>query len=154
MNKAFYTFIAVLIVLSMAIAIVLLNPELRTKTKDQLTGGRKSLATETAPIFNDNRIFKVSKVKEKDRLYIEIFFTSKNEISLLQKIELPDSRNAFFTFQGEAKALALTNIDKDPILEIIAPTFDKEMLAHLNVYKWNKILNQFELVSSSESLEQ
>ena len=53
-------------------------------------------------------------------------------------IPLPDHKDGFFLYQGEATNLALEDVDGDQQLDIIAPSYDNNLVARLNVYSYDQ----------------
>jgi hypothetical protein len=106
---------------------------------------RTVLSTVSGRIMDDGKITKVVKLKTKDGIFLEIYHGDKSLKPLISKIKLPDARDAYFIFQGQSTNLALEDLDGDNKLEILVPSFDKNLVAHLNVYKFNKKSNTFEL---------
>ena len=45
--------------------------------------------------------------------------------------------------KGQATNLALKDIDGDNSMEIIVPTYDSNLVAHLNVYKYDPFSRRF-----------
>ncbi len=88
---------------------------------------------------------RVAKVLTHEGIFLEIFGPLENGIEpLVDRIRLPDRRDAFFQFQGRATNLALQDLDGDHIFEIIAPTYDDSLVPHLNIYHYNRASGHFE----------
>jgi len=68
--------------------------------------------------------------------------------NLLAKITLPEKRDGYFQLKGNATNLGLVDVDGDSILEIIAPTFDDQMVARLNIYKFNADTKGFDRMNA------
>lgn len=64
--------------------------------------------------------------------------------SVIDRIKIPGEYDGFFDFYGQASQLAIMDVDEDGQLELVAPTFDKQLIAHLNVFKFNPTSRQFE----------
>lgn len=91
----------------------------------------------------------VLKIQTRDTLTLEIYGDENPETStLIVKITLPEKRDAYFSLKGNATNLGLSDIDDDGTLEILAPTFDDQMVARLNIYKFNPETKTFERVTA------
>lgn len=87
----------------------------------------------------------IAKIRTTDALFLEIYeLLPGGGSKLIKKIDLPDSRDGYFSFNGRATNLAVDDINDDGELEILAPTFDNNLVGHLNVYSLDAELNSFE----------
>ncbi|MDE0092570.1 MAG: hypothetical protein OXN83_04725, partial [Oligoflexia bacterium] len=89
---------------------------------------------------------RVLKVKRNDKIYLE-FLSKKadNSYWLINTVELRGNREAYFDYWGEPSSLLLLDDDGDGVLDIVAPTFDKFFLPHINWVVYNEETDQFEL---------
>lgn len=80
----------------------------------------------------------VLKVQTADSLALEIFLADKTaaRASFLKRIVLPEKRDGYFNFRGNSANLVMSDIDGDQIIDIIAPTFDDNLMPRLNVFKY------------------
>ena len=62
---------------------------------------------------------------------------------------IPHPYNGFFEYRGDSVHLAIGDVDGDGVMEIMAPTFDKNLTPHLNVYYYDKNINTFDRKKSS-----
>ncbi|MEZ4870891.1 MAG: hypothetical protein R2827_01335 [Bdellovibrionales bacterium] len=53
-------------------------------------------------------------------------------------------------FRGQSTNLAVDDVNGDNIPEIIAPSFDKHLVAHMNVFSYNPVTKKFENITSSQ----
>lgn len=122
-------------------------PAFRTKTRMVFQSSEhKVLSTLKKDFFQDGRIITFAKVKTPDGLYVEVYETSKEGVQKnIDRILLPDTNDGFFHFHGQATNLALEDIDGDHQFEVLAPTYDANQVAHLNIYKYNLSTKKFEV---------
>ena len=66
--------------------------------------------------------------------------------TLIASTKLPDKKDGYFTFNGDVTNLAVDDIDNDKKSEILATTFDNDLVAHLNVYRYVPGQKELELV--------
>jgi hypothetical protein len=87
----------------------------------------------------------VVKVQTADTIALEIFENDGNEgkLKFVKRIVLPEKRDAYFNFRGNATNLVVTDVDNDGELEIVAPTFDQNLVPRLNVYKFDSSVHDF-----------
>ncbi|MBC7370741.1 MAG: hypothetical protein H7326_04195 [Bdellovibrionaceae bacterium] len=91
----------------------------------------------------------VLKIQTRENLVLEIYSEENPETStIMAKIPLPEKRDAYFSLKGNATNLGLADIDDDGTLEILVPTFDEQMVARLNIYKFNVEARTFERVTA------
>ena len=124
-----------------------IHPELREMVRFQFspTPYRRVLATVSGDLLNSSKDFKVIKIKSHEGLFIEIYEEFQNNTRpIFARIKLPDKRDGYFHFQGQATNLALDDLDGDQFLEVIAPSFDDNFQAHLNVFRYNQATHSYE----------
>lgn len=106
--------------------------------KSFFSSDRKVLSKITGNLTGGIDTFDIIKVRESNIITVEIYRqTEASDVKLLHKIQLPFENDGYFLFHNSSTNLALTDIDGDKLPEIIAPTFDKTLSAHLNVVKYN-----------------
>lgn len=89
---------------------------------------------------------RVVKVATHEGLFLEIYGMPKDGLEpLIDRVKLPDKRDAFFQFKGRATNLALQDMDGDQVYEIIAPTYDDALVPHINIYRYNSANAHFEV---------
>jgi len=137
-----------LFVISLFALIVASVPELKEMAQSSVRKSefRHILSVASGDLLSNGSNVKVVKVKTQHGLFLEVYGASENfNRPLLERILLPDKTDGYFHFRGQATNLALDDIDGDNKLEIIAPSFDRDLIAHLNVYKYNQETKRFEL---------
>jgi hypothetical protein len=85
------------------------------------------------------------KIQTADTLSLEVFESDgdSQKMKFFKRIVLPETRDAYFNFHGNATNLALTDVDGDGSMEIVAPTFDENLIPRLNVYKYDSERQDF-----------
>lgn len=137
-----------MMILSMAIAF---HSGLRYEIRSALNlNQRVVLSTITGSITGDGVMSKVVKVRADDQIYIEVYQLYDHGQELLSKMAIPDVHDGYFHIKGESTNLMLNDVDGDQIPEIIAPSFDKDLVAHLNIYKFDKNSGSFYLYTKKE----
>jgi hypothetical protein len=130
----------------LALIAVVLHPDLRKGVRSQvMTEERLILSSVIGKILkNDHQPFKVLKVKKGNQIFLEIYSLLRDGRSpIIGKLLLEDVKDGFFNFSGEATNLVLKDVDGDENMEILAPTFDGNLAAKLNVFKFNQETGQF-----------
>ncbi|MFP5518323.1 MAG: hypothetical protein ACLGGX_00340 [Bdellovibrionia bacterium] len=142
----------VLALLALSATTVAVVPSLRSQAKLWLQSDNRTLVAKAQGMLTfEGPGITVLKVKQADGLFIEIYKNQNSDESiqeLMAKFKLPEDKDAHFTFQGNATNLALGDLDADGILEIMAPTFDDEMVARLHIYKYNAESQTFDRMNS------
>lgn len=111
---------------------------------------RVVLSTVTGNITQDGILSKVIKVRSENKIFIEVYQLGANGQELISKLPIPHSHDGYFHLRGESSNLILNDVDGDSIPEIVAPSFDHNMVAHLNVYKYDRESNSFYLMTKKE----
>ncbi len=131
---------AVLFLASMFI--IVLDSDLRSNIRSLMKpSSRTVLAVAKADLELNGNMNEVLKIKTGDKLSLEVYSIRGNEKlgthqQLIASIDLPDHKDGYFTFNGEVTNLAIDDIDNDKRPEILATTFDNDLVAHLNVYRY------------------
>jgi len=125
------------------------HPDTRNMVRTVLSANeqRTVISTAQAHLAGDARAFTIAKVKAGGLLSLEIFENFGNgQQKLVEKIQLPDTRDGFFDFNGHASNLAVSDINDDGRPEILAPSFDNNLVGHLNIYSFDPESNAFQKV--------
>ena len=124
------------------------HPDTRSAIRLMFAPAERSvISTAQAHLAGDARNFTIAKVKTAGNLSLEIFENFGNgQQKLVEKIQLPDSRDGFFDFNGRSSNLALSDINGDGRPEILAPSFDSNLVGHLNIYGFDPESNAFEKI--------
>jgi archaellum component FlaF (FlaF/FlaG flagellin family) len=125
------------------------EPSAKSKfTSKILPNERTILSAAQGDVLNNGTRAKVLKVFTNGELFIEVYGPTENGIApLIDQIRLGSKRNGYFMFNGQATTLAIDDVNGDSKLEILAPTFDKNLLAHLNVFQYDEAIKSFQRLS-------
>ncbi len=91
------------------------------------------------------------KVKSQQKIYLEVYANMNHGLELIEKLNLDGEFDAYVMLKDRTTNLLISNIDRDEDLEIIAPTYDRRMRPILNVYKYDKVMEEFKKVNSKFS---
>lgn len=129
-----------------------LSPSIRNKFRSKFfRADRKVLSIVQGNLLNDGQIVKAIKYQTLSGIVIEIFGTNENGArSLIDRIDIPGEHDGYFDFYGRAAQLAVMDLDEDGGFELVAPTFDKELVAHLNIFRYNPLTKNFEAIQPPE----
>ena len=146
---------ALLALVAMALVTVVVVPALRTKVKDVfVTPDREVLAKVSGKISTEGPQVTVLKIKNQNALSVEVFAAEEGgALALIAKIPLFEVRDGHFLLKGNATNLALMDVDNDGHLEIVAPTYDDQLVPRLNVFRYNVNSKSFDRVSAPEGFE-
>lgn len=116
-----------------------LHPDVRTQMRSSfVSDARVVLSTVEADLTGSGGLYKVAKVRVGSILNLEIYeFMRDGSQRLTERIEIPDRRDGFFIFNGQTANLAVEDIDGDGRPEIVAPTFDNNLVGRLNIYNFD-----------------
>lgn len=147
----FYILVFVLAMISTMVGITTVVPSLRQAAKEKiLDQDRRILAKAEGDLTGRKDHMVVVKVQTSDSLSIEVFAHSpeNSELVFQKRLILPERRDGYFTFRGQDTNLVLADIDKDGGFEILAPTFDENLIPRLNVYKYDPETQSFTRLGS------
>jgi hypothetical protein len=133
----------------LAALISALHPQLRHDVRNYLIRDSRSILSSVhGDLLGNGSDVTVLKVKSPHHLALEIYQDQQDGSSLLlQQIEMSDKQDAYFNFGNETTNLALIDTNMDGGLEIIAPSFDQNLIGRLNVFRFNQNLKLFEQLS-------
>lgn len=137
---------------AMSLTTIAVVPSLRSKVKDSLSlQEREILAKVSGKISGAGPRVTVLKIRDKNSLTLEVYdMDGTDGMTLMTKIPLAESRDGYMSLQGNATNLALTDVDSDGAMEIVAPSYDDQMVPRLNVFKYNTSTKNFDRVSAPE----
>lgn len=134
-------------VIAAALVATVLIPSLRERAQHYFMHEENEiLATAEGDLLNDGSVTKVLKVRSGDGIYVEVLKMKPNgDTTVVDRIVLPDKHDGLFNYQGHVTRLAIADIDNDGKYELLAPTFDNQLVPHLNVFHFNPESGHFEL---------
>ena len=95
-------------------------------------------------LLNDGSRVKVVKFKTMEGIVLEFYSDnrdgSRHQIS---RVVLPNAKDGFFNHRGEAVQLVVTDLNGDGTMELLSPTFDAQLVAHLNPFRYSSKHNGF-----------
>lgn len=145
-QKIFWISFPTLCLISLSLAILTCLPASREFIRSAIiSNSRTVLAKVEADLTGKGLKVAVVKVQTADTIALEIFENDGNEgkLKFVKRIVLPEKRDAYFNFRGNATNLVVTDVDNDGELEIVAPTFDQNLVPRLNVYKFDSSVHDF-----------
>jgi len=127
-------------------AAVALTPQLRERIQSHFFPDiREILATAEGPLLADQQNYRAIKIKSREGLSVEVLrMQTDGNASLVARLPLPDRHDGYFNLAGHVTRLAIVDLDLDGVAELIAPTFDQQLVPHLNVFRYNASLGRFE----------
>lgn len=106
---------------------------------------RQVLSIASGNLLNNGSFVKAIKYQTPEGILVEILSSDEaGARSLVDRITIPGEHDGYFDFYGEASQLAILDINEDGEMELVAPSFDKDLIAHLNIFKYNPQTTRFE----------
>lgn len=137
---------SILMLSTAALLAAVLTPSVRSQIQSYFSNeGRELLATAEGDLLNDGTSAKVIKYRNREGIYVEILrIQSDGTSQTIERVLLPDKHDGLFNINGHVTRLAIVDIDEDGKLELLAPTFDNQLVPHLNVFRYNPAIGRFE----------
>jgi len=142
-----------MLTLSLALAYVNLNEDLRQKFKDRFVPDERVVLAKTlGRLVGGGRTFTVLKVKNKNTLSLEVFENnfSTNQSLFRTRLILPEHRDAYFSYLGAAVNLLLVDLKNDGRLEVVTAAFDENLVPRMHVYSYDDASNTLEPINQDE----
>lgn len=142
----------VLMLAAIFILVATVMPSVRNSVRSELfRPQRRVLRIVNGNLMNDGQVTVAVKYKTVNGIVIEILSNDDNGArSLIDRITIPGEHDGYFDFYGQASQLAVMDVDDDGTYELVAPTFDEQLVAHLNVFKYNPIIKRFEPIQAPD----
>lgn len=142
-----------LAVVAMLVTVVAVVPNLRNAVKSFVSSDERAILSKVSGNLGPQGP-KVTalKIRSETGLSLEIYDNTPDGLVLLAKINLQEKRDGYFSLKGNATNLALVDVDKDGLMEIVAPTYDDQMIPRLNIFKYNDQSKHFDRVNAPEGL--
>lgn len=126
--------------------VVALAPKWREQAQDLLWPRERLILAKSQAQINPNGIFvTVIKIKTKQGLSIEIYKSKdvSQSMEFWMQFPLEGTQDSFFNFHSQASNLVLTDVDNDGFLDIMAPTYDEQQQARMNIFRYDETLGTF-----------
>lgn len=145
-EKKYKRSIAVLVIIAILSAILSASPQIQNRVKSFFARGNRLILTKIHTFYGaDQTEYLILKIKDSTGIQIEIYeVKSETQKNFKQKFELTQDSDAYITIDKNTTNLALSDIDKDNQLDIVAPSADRNGNLRLNVFRFNAELNSFE----------
>ncbi len=139
---------SILAALCFASLVAALHPDIRNQIRSLFLKDYRVVVSSTLADFAANGTpMEVVKVKTRHALFLEIYKSNPDgSQKLVDRLELKDQTDGYFSFNGQATNLAIDDIDGDGRPEILAPSFDRDLVGHLNIYRYVPAREHFEKV--------
>lgn len=138
--------IVILLILAIGAAVLSSLPLVQNKIQSYLSkDSRQVLARVNAFYDVDQKEYLILKIKDSFGIQVEIYeVKGESQQIFKQKFELTQDSDAYITLDKNTTNLALSDVDKDGQLDILAPSVDRNGNLRLNTYRFNLELNSFE----------
>ncbi|MGZ4989112.1 MAG: FG-GAP repeat domain-containing protein [Limisphaerales bacterium] len=146
MNLRKWIFISVPAAVAVALVVAAAVPSLRERVQSHFVlHNQEILATADGDLLGDGTSVKVIKFRNGEGIFVEILKMQANgDSTVIDRITLPDKHDGMFNYQGHVTRLAVADINNDGQMELLVPTFDNQLVPHLNVFHYNSTLGKFE----------
>lgn len=134
------------------IAVLSALPSIQNKARGLLKSEQRQVLAKITTYYGvEQQKFLVLKIKDTHGIAVEIYHEPTEGPQILkQKFEMLNDADAFITLDKNSTGLALSDVDKDGQLDIIAPSVDRNGNLRLNTFKYNTDLGIFEQLLESQ----
>lgn len=138
--------ISVFLILTAILLAIVITPSLREQIRARfIPEGRSILATAEGDVLNDGSVAKVIKYRDREGIFVEILKVEEGgKTTYVDRLLLPDRHDGLFNYKGHVTRLAIADVDDDGKMELLAPSFDNQLVPHLNVFRYNAGIKRFE----------
>lgn len=144
-------YIVILLVFAAMTAILSSLPIVQNKVKSLFLEDNRLVLAKVSGFYGVEQIeYLILKIKDSSGIQIEIYEvtgkenTGQSQQIFKQKFELMQDSDAYLTLNKSTTNLALSDVDKDGQLDILAPSVDRNGNLRLNTFRFNAELNSFE----------
>lgn len=147
-DKEFWSVFLILASVFLGITLVNLNEDFREKVRDFIISDqRKILAKAIGDLTGQSTdSFTVLKVQDRDSLAIEVYQNLDNgkKTDFRARFILPEKREGYFSYQGNAVNLVLMDINADGKMEILTSAYDDNLVPRMHVLHFDNERIDFE----------
>lgn len=139
--------IAFFILLAIAFTALTQVPVVRSSLNSLLKNQQRHVLAKLTGFFSNDQIeMLILKVQDPAGLQIEIYEVDRKlgTQTFKQKFDLSEDADSYVTIDKNSTNLALQDVDQDGILDIIAPSVDRNGNLRLNTFRFNSELKMFE----------
>ena len=124
---------------------VLFSTPTRLWVRSQIeTKNKEVLSIVYGDLMNNGSLIKIIKSKTANGISLDFYSETQNGSRyLISEVNIPNATDGFFDHRGQAVQLAIVDLNGDGKMELLAPTFDKNLIAYLNPYHFSKEENGF-----------
>ena len=136
-------------VLFQIVSVYLLFSDLRKVIRSKWKSQKEELLSVVqGDISGNGHFIKVLKFKTKEGIRVEFLKETDSGVrETITSAVIKDPYNGFFEYRGRAIQLGMSDVDGDGIMEVLAPSFDENLIAHLNVYYYDQYAGDFKRLS-------
>ncbi len=145
MKKLWMVHWILFISLNIISAFILFSPHYRQQVVNKwLAKDTQVLSVVYGDLLHNGSLVKVVKSQTHQGIALDFYsdFHSGGRY-LISRVEIPNVTDGFFDDRGQAVQMAVADLDGDGKMELLAPTFNRQMIAYLNPYHFSKQENGF-----------
>lgn len=142
-----------LFVIAIVAAALSSMPVIQNTFKSYFGDSSRTVLAKVSSFYGVDQVqYLILKVKSDVGLQIEIYQTSSldSQQQFLQKFSLDQDADAYVTIDKSLTNLALSDVDHDGHLDVLAPSVDRNGNLRLNTFRYNLDLKNFEPYASTE----
>jgi hypothetical protein len=146
-------YLILLVTVAAIAAIASSLPSVQNKFKELVFKDDREILAKITSFFGvQQNEYLILKIKDGSGITIEIYERAKGSASqaFKQKFELIQDSDAYITLDRNTTNLALSDVNKDGQLDILAPSVDRNGNLRLNSFQFNAEYNTFEPIQENQ----
>lgn len=148
MNKLY---LASIVVIALSL-ILLFNHNLFNDLRDQKNSKKRTILSKVETT-NLNKQLKLTilKIKKNNQMFLEVYGHLNHGLELMETLNLDGKFDAKIILKNQTTNLFITNVDRTEDLEILAPTYSRDMRPILNIFKYDPNFEEFKRVNTKSN---
>lgn len=144
--------IIILVIVALLVAVLTSVPTFQNFARQLFGHNQRAVLAKIEGFFgSDSHQYLILKIRDQSGILIEIYLKDPldGRQSFKQNLILAQDSDAYITIDKNTTNLALSDVDKDGQMDILAPSVDRNGNLRLNAYRYNEELKIFEALQEN-----
>lgn len=120
--------------------VVSMHPQIRSYLQAKVYNKERIiLSTTTGNVLGTGQLAKIVKIQSEGELFVEVYaYLEDGTQELVDRISIGKVQDAYFNVNGQSSNLILDDVDGDHLMEIVVPSFNKDLVANISILKYDE----------------